>query len=504
MQDLQQLYSQLDIVNYLGHICNDPKLLLNKQNRAVADDFIDRLHKIIYVAVENLAIQGDIDDITDVSINMFLEDYPDQQDYFNTHNGMQFVQDVKDLSESSSFNRSLQNIKKYTLLRNYEKHGFSVKFLYDTDLVDPELISKRSREFEEMSIATIQLAVKEKLNSLTGVVIDSSTDNISFEANEGIFDVIEKYKKEPLYGHPFQSHLYNAIFRGMLGKKVMLRSGSTGSGKTRTMLGDMCEISAVKMYDVNKEIWVENPRPVSSTFISTELDKEEVQTCLLAIVSGVPENKIKNGLYDEDVERRLNYAAEVIEQSQMHMHYIENFTMGEIENKIEHDIASKDTGFVFFDYIQITPALANEYRQLFGYVLREDQVLNLIVTKLKNIANNYDIFLMSATQINRNYKVDGYLDATHLRGGNATPDKADYGVITVEATKSDLEKLDPIITSKFGIEIPTHAHHVYKNRGNKYKKVIIWTCTDLGNMRVKDCFVTTQDYEEIYVEPIIL
>lgn len=503
MQNLQKLYSTLDVINYLGHICNDPKLLLNKKNRMSADDFIDRLHKIVYVAAENLAAQKDIDNITDITISMFLESYPDQQAFFIKNEGAKFVMDIKELSSDTSFEAAVDNIKKFTLLRNFEKNGFSTKFIYDVDLVDPELISERSKKFNELDISSIQRSIKGKLNNITQDFKTFDNMNCSFDAGEGIYELIDKCKESPVYGLSYQSKLYNAILRGMLNKKVVIRSGNTGSGKTRTMLGDMCNIAMSKLYDVDRGIWIENPNPVSATFISTELDKEELQLCLLAIVSGLEENKIKDGRFDGDLEARLVYAAKVIEESNVHIDYIEDFTMEEIEGIIENAVL-KECAFIFFDYIQITANVANEFRRLFGYVLREDQMLNLMVTRLKNLANNYNLFIMTSTQLNRNYKTDGYLDATHLRGGTATPDKADIGIITVEATKYDLEKLDPIITAKFGVEIPTHAHHVYKNRGGKYKKVIIWTNTNLGNMRIKDCFVTTQDYEEIYIEPIIL
>lgn len=503
MQNLQKLYNSLDVINYLGHIYNNPKLLLDKKNKLETDDLLDRLHKIVYVAAENIAAKQDITEIDDISVSMFLENYPDQQEYFNRNNGSKFIQDIKELSQSASFKQSLENIKKFSLLRKYEKVGFDTSFIYKCDLVDPEEISLRSKKFNELNISSIKNMVKVRLNSVEFKEYEVDEEK-AFQAGEGIYDVIKSCKEKPQFGHPFQSKLYNTVFRGMLGKKVMIRSGNTGSGKTRTMLGDMCEVSAVKMFDIERGIWIDNPRPVSSIFISTELDKQELQLILLAIISGIEENRIKDGRFDEELENRLIYAGKVLEDSNIYIECIENFTMSEIESIIERNILNNDCAFVFFDYIQITPSLAQEYHHAFGYSLREDQMLNLIVTKFKNMANNYNLFILTATQLNRNYKVDGYLDATHLRGGTATPDKADFGVITVEASKADIEKLDPIISAKLQTEEPTHAHHVYKNRGGQYKKIIIWTKTNLGNMRVKDCFVTNQDYEEIFLEPTIL
>lgn len=86
----------------------------------------------------------------------------------------------------------------------------------------------------------------------------------------------------------------------------------------------------------------------------------------------------------------------------------------------------------------------------------------------------------------------------------ATADKADYVVITMKATKQELEKIQPILDEGFPT-IPTHAHHVCKNRGGKWVGIIIWTNTDLDTINVKDCFVTTQDYELVHtIAPITL
>lgn len=87
----------------------------------------------------------------------------------------------------------------------------------------------------------------------------------------------------------------------------------------------------------------------------------------------------------------------------------------------------------------------------------------------------------------------------------ATLDKADFGIITTKVSKADLDKLQPIIDEGFK-PIPTHCHHVIKNRGEKWTGINLWFCMDLDTINVeKYCFVTTQDYELIEdIKPINL
>ena len=39
------------------------------------------------------------------------------------------------------------------------------------------------------------------------------------------------------------------------------------------------------------------------------------------------------------------------------------------------------------------------------------------------------------------------------------------------------------------------AYYIFKNRGGKWKAIIIWTKLNMGTMRESDCFVTNYNYE---------
>ncbi|HSQ88002.1 DnaB-like helicase C-terminal domain-containing protein [Romboutsia sp.] len=444
----------------------------------------------------------DVKEIDAVTLNMYLSAYPDQHGYYTQHKGDEVVTSIKEMARNVSVEGALCTIKKLTLLREYEKVGFGTKDIYNTALIDPVEISEERKKFDIMTEVDIRNIVKSKMDLIHENMAIDTGEMYSFHAGEDILDLLRRCKEEPTWGHSFQSKIFNRVFRGLLGKKVMIRSGSTGSGKTRQMIGDMANISAKMMYDNSTHTWVENHRPVSSTFITTELDKDEVQLILLATISGVAEDIIKDGHYTSEVEEKLHIAGEIIRDSEIHFEFASNFSMTDLESLIEKNINRHDTGFVFFDYIQITPKFAQELRKVFGYDLREDQMLNLMVSCLKNIANKFDIFILTATQVNRSHKSDEYPDATHLRGGQATADKADYGIITMRITQKDKEKLEKLMSKgNFDCPMPTHGHHVFKNRGGKYTGVIIWVNMNLDNMTVQDCFVTTQDFDQLYVEP---
>lgn len=506
--NLDALYSTIDILNYLGAICNDTSILDDKKNRLnpTKDLELNRMHRIIYSAVENIYINNDIKEVDEVSINMFLTGYPDQHGYYTQHKGDEMVRKIKETAKTGSFEMSLNTIKKFSLLREYEKVGFSTKDIYNTTLIDPIEISTQRKKFDAMNENDIRNIVKGKMDSIHEEMQVDTGDMFSFHAGDNIFELINSCKEEPSWGHSFSSKLFNRVFRGMQGGKLMLKSGGTGTGKTRGMLLEQVMVSAKERYDVNNHVWIKNERHASSVLITTELSQSECQLILLAIISGVPEEIIKNGKYTIEVENRILKAGEIIKNSGMYFEFASDFSATDLECMIEKNINRYDTGFVFFDYVQVTPRFSQEMRKLFGYEVQEHQMLNLMVSKLKYIATKYDVFIMTASQLNRSYKQDEYPDATHLRGSQAMADKIDFGVITMRISSKDKERVKKLMSSnnKFNCSMPTHGHHVFKNRGGKYTGVIIWVNMNLDNMTVEDCFVTTQDIEQLYVEPKIL
>ena len=56
----------------------------------------------------------------------------------------------------------------------------------------------------------------------------------------------------------------------------------------------------------------------------------------------------------------------------------------------------------------------------------------LCSTRLKDLCNQYGVFIMSATQLNGDWKDAKIPDQNLLRGAKAIADKIDYGSILIE------------------------------------------------------------------------
>ena len=65
------------------------------------------------------------------------------------------------------------------------------------------------------------------------------------------------------------------------------------------------------------------------------------------------------------------------------------------------NIRDNNIKYAFFDYIHTSMKILEEItRRSGGVKLREDNILFMLSTRLKDICNQYGIFIMSSTQLN--------------------------------------------------------------------------------------------------------
>lgn len=486
------IYSKEEALNVLGHCCNNLELLRDRNYPITLNDFDNAFHKLIFGALQNISLERDIKEVDGFAIDTYLSKYPVQHEIFKQNDGFNTIQAMKDKCRTSSFDYAYKMLRKFSLLRRFDSVGMDIKDLYDYKSLDVNKIEKQLKDIEKASIEEIKSHFKLKLIEIDEEY-QTRGDAYKIDIASGLDELIERCKEGENWGIPFQSEYFNTVFKGMRGSKLMLRSAGTGGSKTRQSLGDIVNISVPMRFSRRKNKWIKNDNIVSSLFISTELVESEIQLILLATVGGVQEERIIEGVCTDEEWKRIEVAKEQLKLSKIECEFTSNFSIGELENIIEKHIITHGVEYIFFDYIQVTSNLANELNKLFGYVLREDQMLQQLSASLKNICNKYNVFILSSTQLNRNHKFDTILDATHIRGSLSVSDKIDYGVITMKVTPNDKEKLQTLMAEGVNIN-PTHGHHVYKNRGGKWVGIIIWVNMDLDTNEVSDCFVTTQDY----------
>jgi hypothetical protein len=125
----------------------------------------------------------------------------------------------------------------------------------------------------------------------------------------------------------------------------------------------------------------------------------------------------------------------------------------------------------------------------------------MLSNKMKHICNQYNVFIMSATQLSGDWRESETPDQQLLRGSKAIADKIDWGAHLLPVTQKDIDSLQEVV-SRGNYQIPDMKLSIYKNRRGKYKGVYLWCNADLGTCRLNPQFATRWDYSFMEMENV--
>lgn len=494
--NIQGLIDKRNIYLLFGCYCNNPKLALDEKYQTNNNDFSESFHKMIWGAIVNIAKKGNISKISPIEIENEISQFGSATALWKNNDGWNYIENaINDTSDKlMNIGYFHDEVRKYSILRNAaDVLKLDVSFLYD------ENDESKLKLFNELTSTDVLNQINGKFLEFKNLWTSAFGDSYSFHAGDGIEDRLKEHKNQSnTYGYPFQSGYLTTIFRGMRSKKFFIRSSISGGGKSRSSMCEAVNIACDKIYDWNKHQWLSTGEKKPVLFISTELSKEEIQDCLLAHISGVEQDRIeewKNITKEE--EEIINQSTLIVAESLLYGEYLPNFTIDTINDTIERYIINEHVEYVFFDYINDSPELYSYYYEKTKTRLRTDQILFLFSNALKLTCNRYDVYLGTSTQLNDSYKDDDNKDASAIKGSKAICEKADQCVLALPVTHKDLQKLKPILEAEgnFNLLQPNMAYYIFKNRGGKWKLIIVFTKINLGTMREVDCFVTNYNYE---------
>ena len=487
------------IVQVIGCVYKTPQLLdYSDKYTLTEEDFPDQFHKIVFGTIFKLHELGS-ERITINNVIDYLSSRPKSEQIFIKQKGEEWLLKAAENAETSAFDYYYNRVKKMTLLRAFDSYGIDVSDIYDPDnIVDIKKKQLQEDQLDNSSLETIVQKVQDKIDQIMATYVDDEWGE-AIQAGDGIESLIIDLEKSPEVGVPLYGPLINTVTRGARLKKFYLRSAPTGVGKTRGMIADACYIACNRIYD-DVFGWIKNGICEPTLYITTEQEKGEVQTMMLAFLSNVNEEHILNGKYEGDERERVFEAAKILHNSPLYIEILPDFSLQDVENKIKKNIRDHDVKYVFHDYIHTSLKILEEIsRRSGGVKLREDSILFMLSIRLKDICNKYGIFIMSATQLNADYQTSETPDQNLLRGAKSIADKIDVGMVLLPASQDDVENLGQILTNN-AFDRPSLKLSIYKNRRGRYKGIYLWCKADLGTCRVKPMFATTYNYEIIQID----
>lgn len=473
------------ILQILGSLMKHPQYLSESDKyNLTPDDFFYRLDKYIFIAIDCLYRDG-ATRIQPIDVENYLSTNDTARVLFKEKKGIEYLQDADSLSEELNFPYYYKKLKKFNLLQSFKDKGFDIsKFYVEDALTDKDF--KVNEKFEALEIEDIVNGIKSILLGIEREFIQNDTTE-TVNVFEGIKEILEEAGTQVNVGVPLQGEIFNEVCAGARKGAFVLRSAGSGTGKTRNAVGDACYIAFPFRYEELEDKWVQIGSGKRVLFIATEQTPKEIQSMILAYLTGFNETKFRYGGFTEKEKQIIAQALWVIEQYQENFFIIRmpNPTIELTKTLVRENVLMHDIEYVFYDYIHISPSLLNEFK---GFNLRNDEALLMFSTALKDLAVELDVFMMSSTQLNAKGDDNSNIkNESSIAGSRSIINKADIGVILSRPTKEELEVLQTLDGISF---VPTLVTDVYKVRAGEWNQVRIWSDANLGNLRKKDLFVT--------------
>jgi len=481
------------ILQIFGCLMKHPQYLSESDKYSLEpDDFYDRFDRYVFMAIDNL-YRGGAQRIQPLDVENYLEFDGAAAALFKQKNGIEYLQDADTLSEEQNFDFYYTRLKKVNLLSTLEKKGIDISEFYVADLTKPNALEV-NRHFDELTIDDILETVKKKLLEIEHKFIQNDVTQTE-RATFNIEYILEDAEKGIDIGIPIQGDILNEVVAGARLGTLMIRSAGSGTGKTRQAVGDACLIAYPMRYESSTGEWVQIGSGKKVLFIATEQTIGEIQKMILAYLTGFNESKFRYGNFTESENRIIKQALWVMER------YRDNFFIVQmpspridlVKNLVREQVLLHDIQYVFYDYIFISPSLLTEFR---GVALRNDEILLMFSTALKELAVELNICMFTSTQVNANADANANIrNESSIAGSRAVINKADIGMVMARPTKEEIE-----FYAGGGQAIPNIVTDIYKVRSGMWTQVRIWSVVDLGNLRKEDLRMTDSSYNEIFIE----
>lgn len=513
--DINKYYDSRAACYLLSCLLKKPKLALSRDRAYNENFFTTKTHKALYLVIENLAKMG-IETVKLADIESYLATH-DQLTY------ARFFGEVGDETEwilsllemdtdEGNYNYYYDMLQKFAFLRAKMENGQDVTDILDMNEIDSRILDSQYEHFIEMSMEEI-IRHYDTLNLTVKHSFTRRSEEDSCHAGENIDSLLQELAESPDYGWRLSLGRWcDNLVRGARRGNLVVESRNSGLGKTRDALFQCVTLSCHTIWNHETRQFEPNPygEIVPSLYFGTELKlHKEVKPLILAFISGVESGKIKKQLLTDEEQERVEMAKEILKTSPIYLEREPNYDCMFLENMIEKYVNQYDVGAIMIDYVELTPPMIGEYtRMTRGLQAREDSILLNVSTVLKNLAEEFDVFIKIYTQISDNARRDHTIrDSGAIKGSKSLQVRADLGVVVMRPVERELSMLKPLI-DLYGE--PNICFNIYKNRDGDLGEFKVWCRVNLGNYDLEELFLTDWNYrpfkekiEKVYLHSVV-
>ena len=494
----KNVVSETEVV---GNIFLNPSLLDKEQYYFSEMDFSSELNRTLFGAMFNLHQNG-VTKFEIKDIENYLSDKVKSKAVYDFNKGNEFLKELSSSVSLSSFDYYYNRLKKFSLMRAFvQEVGMDLSWLYDdNNLLDVRKKEAQDKWLDETELSELSDCITRKIAEVELKVTYEEKNHVHF-VTDGLWEYLQGLQESPNLGLSMYGKLRTGINKGARKGCFFLRSGQSGAGKTRSMIADACVLGCSAYYEEGEWVNTGNPQPVE--YIMVEQKVEEVQTLMVAFISGVDTDRIlyHSNELTKDEQERIKKAYDIFTRSKIYINILHEYNLTDLKNNIKSAITERETEYFFFDYIENNIKMLEEITKRAGgkIGLREDQILFMICNSLKDLASMFNVFIESGTQLNGEWKTSEHMDSSMLAGGKSMDRKIDYGEIMIKTSPVDIEKIQHILVNSV-YPVPDIKVGIYKNRGSKIDNHILWCKSNKGICRIDPLFITDYNYNIVNLD----
>jgi replicative DNA helicase len=332
---------------------------------AVSDkDFLRPEHRFIWVIMGSLAKKG----ASKFDVSMIVHD-AQQNGVLKEIGGYEYVMAVTsmDVTEGNIqfyIDKVLDASTKYQL---YMKLNYGLKKMGDQaskdDVSAADMIGMVGKDVMDLSLKS--KSIKEATNLA-----------------DGLDEYIEERKDSPVEFCGLSSgyDIFDKRIDGLVPGTLTVICARPKGGKSAFL----SNIGSYVAYELGKPV----------LYVDTEMPFGQWRDRILAMMSGVPERRIKHGGYSDNEYERIQIAARLIKKGKFFHEYMPGYSVDKLVSIYKKYKYVEDIGLAIFDYIKAPSGV--DFRDK-----REYQVLGDVTTALKDMSGELDIPFLCANQINR-------------------------------------------------------------------------------------------------------
>lgn len=473
----------------VGSLFVNPDLLLDYGELIKPQyDFSEETTLFWYNSIYELFRIHNNSEINETKINIYMSQDAERKKKFDELKGYKTIQRMISIVDLDDFPKYYENLKKHSLLREYERKGFPAQKIYEKN------------NFAKVSCEDIIKAMEYQVSTI-GTVIGGIQDSVIL-GNDMVNKVLQ-WKQTPDVGLQLPFEIMNMIMRGARDKKISLFGMHSGCGKSRTTSKIACYLGILLQIPVmvganeqDEEEW--NAMVLSCVINNPEFYNNEDGTFneigeLIrknSLFDGIDETKIVTGAYNEQEEEVILAAAKYIEQRskiyflEMH-HFDENTLRRQIKR---HKL--KGCRLIVYDTLKAPD------HDWMSFVKTADM--------LKEIASELSVHIWATFQLTDDSLFEDLLTSKAIANGKHIKHVADHLMMARPLFQADYDKyvvLNPngfAGEHEFRIDSKEMRYMVVidKNRGGKDKDKICLRVDKGKNRWIEEGYLILSDDEK--------